>query len=466
MNGAGVESYTTLDNDINQHSPPLSIRNHNFNQSGIDASRTVRRHSQADHLSVEQSGGLVNDFRNLTDDPTAIDTEIQNEIEEEEMLSAIDKTYELPKVNIFIGIYNRFFEICKIFFIKDKSEEINSSLSPNNSSSKKIHSKTWNQLLIIRNMIALATLISGIIVILSVIFKWNKLMNSDFGKDIENKCIELERTPDLHIPIPDGYITSAIAGIFGIFASMCAVVQFLPQLILTYQIQIVGALSIPTMLMQCPGSFMMVISLSLQPGANWTSWMMYFIGGIMQGMLLMMCIFIVARDRSKTENDKLLDSSSIPSVSTENEDYSDDDDNDEQPLLAPNDAIINIPNKDSNVNNNNIGTITNDNNNDDDEDYSNNINTRKVRGTVAKLINKEDTTESSSSSILKKKESKRKSIKDVFDVNIDNNNSNKSESNEIKNVNNDDSIIENFKDYKNGKPKNKNKRTSVMNVFK
>jgi len=54
--------------------------------------------------------------------------------------------------------------------------------------------------------------------------------------------------------------------------------------------KLVGALSIPMMLIQTPGAIFMVLSIALRPGTNWTSWITYAVAGIMQGMLLTMCI--------------------------------------------------------------------------------------------------------------------------------------------------------------------------------
>lgn len=52
-----------------------------------------------------------------------------------------------------------------------------------------------------------------------------------------------------------------------------------------------GALSLETLLMQCPGSFIFVYSLSLQPGANWTSWISFLICGSCQFILI--CLYFI-----------------------------------------------------------------------------------------------------------------------------------------------------------------------------
>ena len=48
-------------------------------------------------------------------------------------------------------------------------------------------------------------------------------------------------------------------------------VQYTPQLLHTFRIKHVGALSIPMMLIQTPGGILMVISVALRPGTDWTS---------------------------------------------------------------------------------------------------------------------------------------------------------------------------------------------------
>ncbi|KAF8635657.1 hypothetical protein AX15_000288 [Amanita polypyramis BW_CC] len=89
-------------------------------------------------------------------------------------------------------------------------------------------------------------------------------------------------------PLPDRI--SSWATILGISSALLAAVQYTPQLIHTYNIKLVGALSIPMMLIQTPGAVLMVLSIALRPGTNWTSWATFAVAGIMQGSLLMMCL--------------------------------------------------------------------------------------------------------------------------------------------------------------------------------
>ncbi|KAJ3561207.1 hypothetical protein NP233_g10332 [Leucocoprinus birnbaumii] len=76
----------------------------------------------------------------------------------------------------------------------------------------------------------------------------------------------------------------------GITSALLAAIQFAPQLIHTYELKLVGALSIPTMVIQIPGTGMMVAGIALQSSVNWTSWFTYLVSLVMESALLVMCI--------------------------------------------------------------------------------------------------------------------------------------------------------------------------------
>jgi len=75
------------------------------------------------------------------------------------------------------------------------------------------------------------------------------------------------------------------------------VIQYAPQIYLTWNHKLVGALSIPMMCIQTPGAILMVTNLAIRPGTNWTSWAPYAAAGIMQGCLLVLCLVWKARQR-------------------------------------------------------------------------------------------------------------------------------------------------------------------------
>ncbi|KAI0357937.1 hypothetical protein OH77DRAFT_1475815 [Trametes cingulata] len=85
------------------------------------------------------------------------------------------------------------------------------------------------------------------------------------------------------------------ATFLGVSSALLAALQYAPQIAHTARIKLVGALSIPMMLIQTPGAVLMVLSIALRPGTNWTTWISYAVAGAMQGILLVMCIIFRAR---------------------------------------------------------------------------------------------------------------------------------------------------------------------------
>ncbi|KAI9310229.1 hypothetical protein BX666DRAFT_1286867 [Dichotomocladium elegans] len=84
--------------------------------------------------------------------------------------------------------------------------------------------------------------------------------------------------------------TNYWAGLLGIVSTVLASCQYFPQIYTTWKRKSVGALSIPMMLLQTPGSALFVYSLAVRPGTNWTAWITYLVTGLLQGTLLVMCI--------------------------------------------------------------------------------------------------------------------------------------------------------------------------------
>ncbi|VDC04310.1 unnamed protein product [Peniophora sp. CBMAI 1063] len=80
------------------------------------------------------------------------------------------------------------------------------------------------------------------------------------------------------------------ATFLGISSGVLVVFQYAPQIWHTYKMRLVGALSIPMMLMQTPGGFAMALSIILRPGTNWTSWLQFVVAAGMQAILLTLCI--------------------------------------------------------------------------------------------------------------------------------------------------------------------------------
>jgi uncharacterized protein with PQ loop repeat len=66
---------------------------------------------------------------------------------------------------------------------------------------------------------------------------------------------------------PAGAVRSQLgtwATFLGVSSALLAALQYAPQILLTYHRKLVGALSIPMMLIQTPGGFIMVISIMIR----------------------------------------------------------------------------------------------------------------------------------------------------------------------------------------------------------
>ncbi|KAI2614050.1 uncharacterized protein GGS25DRAFT_470131 [Hypoxylon fragiforme] len=83
----------------------------------------------------------------------------------------------------------------------------------------------------------------------------------------------------------------AWANFLGIMAAVLAAIQYIPQIYTTYRIKHAGSLSILMMCIQTPGGFLFAGSLAARLGwAGWSSWGVYVMTAIMQGILLVMAI--------------------------------------------------------------------------------------------------------------------------------------------------------------------------------
>ncbi|KAF5351310.1 hypothetical protein D9758_008067 [Tetrapyrgos nigripes] len=94
---------------------------------------------------------------------------------------------------------------------------------------------------------------------------------------------------DPNTPTPTRPV-SQWATFLGVSSALLAAIQYLPQILHTSKSRLVGALSIPMMCIQTPGAVLMVLSIALRPGTNWTSWVTFAVAGVCQGVLLAMCI--------------------------------------------------------------------------------------------------------------------------------------------------------------------------------
>ncbi|MBW0509207.1 hypothetical protein O181_048922 [Austropuccinia psidii MF-1] len=89
----------------------------------------------------------------------------------------------------------------------------------------------------------------------------------------------------------------------GILSMLLAGCQYIPQIFTTYSLKRVGSLSTLMMSLQTPGSFLFAYSLAILPGVNWTAWIVYMVSGILQGILLIMCLIWKSRQESNGIDD-------------------------------------------------------------------------------------------------------------------------------------------------------------------
>lgn len=89
-------------------------------------------------------------------------------------------------------------------------------------------------------------------------------------------------TPSLIILLAQG---------FGISSTVITFVQYIPQLLETFNLKSSGVLSIPMMCIQTPGGFVWTATLMFKPGSNWSTWMPYLAASTFQGILLCMSVY-------------------------------------------------------------------------------------------------------------------------------------------------------------------------------
>ncbi|GME84945.1 unnamed protein product [Ambrosiozyma monospora] len=103
--------------------------------------------------------------------------------------------------------------------------------------------------------------------------------------------------------------------------------QYFPQIYTTYRLKHPGSLSINMMLLQTPGGFVWSLSLFLQPGSKWSSWLPYISAAFLQLILLSMCLFYTWNtDTSGSEAEAISDIERANLETGENQER--------QPLLA------------------------------------------------------------------------------------------------------------------------------------
>jgi hypothetical protein len=92
------------------------------------------------------------------------------------------------------------------------------------------------------------------------------------------------------------------ANFLGIMAAALAAVQYIPQIWTTYHLKHVGSLSIPMMCIQTPGGLVFAGSLFARLGwGGWSSWGIFVLTAVMQGILLGLAIYYEIQRRKEAE---------------------------------------------------------------------------------------------------------------------------------------------------------------------
>lgn len=93
------------------------------------------------------------------------------------------------------------------------------------------------------------------------------------------------------------------ANFLGLTGTLLAAVQYIPQILTTWRNQEVGSLSVPMMCIQTPGSFVFAASLAVRLGpGGWSAWGLFILTGCLQGILLVMSLSFLWRDRKAAKS--------------------------------------------------------------------------------------------------------------------------------------------------------------------
>lgn len=140
---------------------------------------------------------------------------------------------------------------------------------------------------------------------------------------------------------PDSEPTVAFGQATGILTTVTTFVQWLPQLIETGRRRSVGALSIPMLCIQMPGSMVFFLYMAFAQHADVTTWLPTAAAALQQLILLTMCIIFCARERVRKRR-LARAGQAVPVDGVEAGDAVDNEkENEHVPLIAPSDLSIN-----------------------------------------------------------------------------------------------------------------------------
>ncbi|CCG83624.1 Putative uncharacterized protein [Taphrina deformans PYCC 5710] len=73
--------------------------------------------------------------------------------------------------------------------------------------------------------------------------------------------------------------------------------QYVPQIWTTFRRRTVGSLSVATLALQAPGSFVFAYSIAQRPGVRWSSWLLFVVTGTLQVVLVSLCLYLTMAER-------------------------------------------------------------------------------------------------------------------------------------------------------------------------
>jgi len=112
---------------------------------------------------------------------------------------------------------------------------------------------------------------------------------------------------------PDSKELHSYAFSLGIIATVSNVIQYTPQIIKTLLEKDIGSLSILMLLLQAPGSFLVVVFQGIMYKESVSTWLPFFITGVQQVILLIICIVFEVRKRKRLAKERI-DSETVPLI--------------------------------------------------------------------------------------------------------------------------------------------------------
>ncbi|KAN0015670.1 hypothetical protein ACTFIU_008413 [Dictyostelium citrinum] len=86
----------------------------------------------------------------------------------------------------------------------------------------------------------------------------------------------------------------------GIFALILVFLQWIPQIYTTWVTDEIGSLSLVSVCIQAPGSFL-VVYFQIEAKQDWSTWVPYLATGIQMIVLICICVYYLIRDRKKNK---------------------------------------------------------------------------------------------------------------------------------------------------------------------